>query len=197
MSTLAISMLLLVGGSAGQVEDLWRNQEGLIRDQVFCGPMPQTCYAPRYGCYPGNERHMHRYPAFHGYYYRRPYNYRHLFEYPWHAEMHEPTSLFAYNTEPGDDDALVSGVDGADLPLGAEAPDSAPSDPAEAVPLPPPPDELDSSATGAPGTRAAAPRQGATRNHGRKTTAARSTKITAAGRLGGLPSRKTAPLSRR
>ncbi|MBX7072001.1 MAG: hypothetical protein K1X71_02545 [Pirellulales bacterium] len=194
MSTLAVSLLLLVGGSAGQVEDLWRNQEGLIRDSVFCGPMPQTCYAPRYGCYPGNERHMHRYPAFHGYYYRRPYNYRHLFEYPWHAEMHEPTSLFAYNTEPGDDDTLVSDVD---LPPGAETPDSAPSDPAEAVPLPPPPDELDSSATGAPGTRAAAPRQGTTRNRGRKTTAARSTKITAAGRLGGLPARQAAPLSRR
>ena len=62
------------------------------------GPMPQTCYAPRYGCYPGNNRHMHRYPAFHGVYYRRPINYRNLFDYPWHAELHEPTSLFSYHT---------------------------------------------------------------------------------------------------
>lgn len=61
------------------------------------GHMPQTCYSPRYGCYYGNNRHMHRYPAFHGTYYRRPYNYRNLFDYPWHAEMHEPTSMFSYN----------------------------------------------------------------------------------------------------
>jgi len=58
--------------------------------------MPQTCYNPSYGCYPGNNRHIHRYPAFHGVYYRRPYNYRNLFDYPWHAELHEPTSLFSY-----------------------------------------------------------------------------------------------------
>jgi hypothetical protein len=57
--------------------------------------MPQTCYAPRFGCYPGNNRHMHRYPAFHGYYYRKPYNYRHLFDYPWHARPHEPQGFFA------------------------------------------------------------------------------------------------------
>lgn len=54
------------------------------------GPMPQTCYQPRYGCYPGNPRTIHRYPAFHGYYYRNPYNYRHYFEYPWHAQPNEP-----------------------------------------------------------------------------------------------------------
>lgn len=60
--------------------------------------MPQTCYSPRYGCYSSNNRHMHRYPAFHGVYYRRPYNYRNLFDYPWHAEQNEPTSLFSYET---------------------------------------------------------------------------------------------------
>lgn len=64
-----------------------------------CGSQPQTCYSPRYGCYPGNSRLIHRYPAFHGSHYRRPYNYRNLFDYPWHAGMHEPTSLFAYNVE--------------------------------------------------------------------------------------------------
>ncbi len=58
---------------------------------------PQTCYAPRFGCYPGNNRCMHRYPAYHGYHYRKPYNFRQMFEYPWHANPHEPTSLFAYN----------------------------------------------------------------------------------------------------
>jgi len=72
------------------------NEYGWIRR---AGPMPQTCYNPRHGCYPGNNRFMHRYPAFHGYYYRNPYNYRALFDYPWHAELHEPTSMFSYNFE--------------------------------------------------------------------------------------------------
>ncbi|MDA7950307.1 MAG: hypothetical protein MPJ24_02380 [Pirellulaceae bacterium] len=61
------------------------------------GPMPQTCYSPTFGCYPGNSREIHRYPAFHGTYYRKPYNYRNLFDYPWHADLHEPVSLFTYN----------------------------------------------------------------------------------------------------
>jgi hypothetical protein len=55
-------------------------------------PMPQTCYSPRFGCYPGNGREIHRYPAFHGNYYRRVYNYRQVFEWPWLAEPHEPLS---------------------------------------------------------------------------------------------------------
>jgi len=65
----------------------------------FCGlgDMPQSCYNPSYGCYPGNERFVNRYPAFHGTYYRACYNYRNAFDYPWHAELHEPVSLFAYN----------------------------------------------------------------------------------------------------
>jgi hypothetical protein len=52
--------------------------------------MPQTCYSPRYGCYPGNGRDIQRYPAFHGNYYRRAYNYRQLYEWPWLAAPHEP-----------------------------------------------------------------------------------------------------------
>jgi hypothetical protein len=58
--------------------------------------MPQTCYNPKFGCY-GADRHMNRYPALHGTYYRRPYNYRTVFDYPWHAELHEPTSFFSYH----------------------------------------------------------------------------------------------------
>ncbi len=54
------------------------------------GPMPQTNYTPRYGCYPGNARTIHRYPAFHGYYYRNPYNYRMYSEFPWNADMADP-----------------------------------------------------------------------------------------------------------
>jgi hypothetical protein len=44
---------------------------------------------------------MHRYPAFHNYYSREAYNYRHYFDYPWHAGLHEPTSMFSYNV-PGE-----------------------------------------------------------------------------------------------
>ena len=62
------------------------------------GPMPQTCYQPRFGCYSGSSRTIHRYPAFHGYYYRQPYNYRHYFDYPWHAAPHEPQGYFTYST---------------------------------------------------------------------------------------------------
>lgn len=70
--------------------------------QAWFGPMPQSCYGPRYGCYGVNQRTVQRYPAFHGYYYRRPYNYRHLFDYKWHVAQHEPSSLFSYRTSHGD-----------------------------------------------------------------------------------------------
>ena len=63
------------------------------RPHVWLGAMPQSCYNPTLGCYAGS-RMMHRYPAFHGTYYRRAYNYRNYFDYPWHAGLHEPTSLF-------------------------------------------------------------------------------------------------------
>lgn len=88
------------------------------------GPMPQTCYDPPYGCYPGT-RSMHRYPAFHGTYYRRPYNYRNVFDYPWHADLHEPTSHFSYN---------VSGETGNGQAQ-PEAPVPVPT-PAAAAPIP-------------------------------------------------------------
>ena len=77
---------------------------------VKFGPMPQTCYAPRYGCYPGNGRDTHRYPAFHGWFYRRPYNYRNVFDYPWHAELHEPTSLFSDDGDVDESEESVEGV---------------------------------------------------------------------------------------
>ena len=66
----------------------------------YLGPMPQSCYNPSFGCYP-STRFMNRYPAFHNYYYRAAYNYRHYFDYPWHAGLHEPTSMFSYPT-PGE-----------------------------------------------------------------------------------------------
>jgi hypothetical protein len=79
------------------------------------GLMPQSCYGPAYGCYPGNDRRIQRYPAFHGTFYRNPYNYRNEFDYPWHAGLHEPTSLFSYNvvseTTTGAESSLPSSRD--------------------------------------------------------------------------------------
>lgn len=74
------------------------HQHGHKHEGKWCGPMPQSCYNPPYGCYAGS-RFSHRYPAFHGTYYRRPYNYRNVFDYPWHAQPHEPTSHFSYHVE--------------------------------------------------------------------------------------------------
>lgn len=91
--------------------------------------MPQTCYNPKYGCY-GADRHMNRYPAFHGNYYRRPYNYRNVFDYPWHAEMHEPTSFFSYhvNPPPQQGPAVQPLNPGVQYPAPAPAPYSASQD---------------------------------------------------------------------
>jgi len=86
------------------------------------GPMPQSCYNPSFGCYP-STRFMHRYPAFHNYYYRSAYNYRHYFDYPWHAGLHEPTSMFSYHT-PGE---------GPAQPLPTPLPDGAQSIPRSTI----------------------------------------------------------------
>lgn len=93
------------------------------------GPMPQTCYEPRFGCYSGNSRYMNRYPAFHGYYYRQPYNYRQYFDYPWHAQPYEPMGYFTYQkSAPADPQSAP--------PVEMESPMPVPAAPS-AVPAPP------------------------------------------------------------
>jgi hypothetical protein len=64
--------------------------------------MPQSCYDPSFGCYP-SSRYMHRYPAFHNTYYRSAFHSRQYFDYPGHAGLHEPTSMFSFNVgqQPG------------------------------------------------------------------------------------------------
>ena len=69
--------------------------------------MPQTCYSPRFGCYAGSSRSIHRYPAFHGYNYRNPYNYRHYYEYPWHASPHAPQAFFTYRPQIEGEEIIV------------------------------------------------------------------------------------------
>ena len=86
------------GCGSGAVGSYGR-QGGTSWYRDWFGPMPQTCYGPRYGCYPGGSRTINRYPAFHGYYYRKPYNYRHYYEYPWHAAPHNPQAFFTFRPE--------------------------------------------------------------------------------------------------
>lgn len=91
------------GGCCDQCDNGGRGHCGQCCHGKLCdylGPMPQSCYNPSFGCYP-STRFMNRYPAFHNYYYRSAYNYRHYFDYPWHAGLHEPTSMFSYHT-PGE-----------------------------------------------------------------------------------------------
>ena len=99
MHVVILSLVISAGGADSGCCDGTFTAEHR-RGRCF-GAMPQTCYNPRYGCYGSNNRWMHRYPAFHGTYYRAPYNYRNVFDYPWHAGLHEPTSLFSYNV-PGE-----------------------------------------------------------------------------------------------
>jgi len=73
---------------------------GCGKNGALCLSMPQSCYNPSFGCYP-STRFMHRYPAFHNYHTREAYNYRHYFDYPWHAGLSEPTSMFSYHV-PGE-----------------------------------------------------------------------------------------------
>ena len=87
---------LVLSGAQGHGGGCWDGYgEESCQDEDFRRGMPQSCYNPSFGCYP-STRFMHRYPAFHGYYTREAYNYRHYFDYPWHAGLHEPTSMFSY-----------------------------------------------------------------------------------------------------
>jgi hypothetical protein len=107
MHALLLTVLAIAGGDGYPMADSQITPAGYHGGCDACGGanarykqpkfmMPQTCYNPKYGCY-GNDRQMNRYPAFHGTYYRRPYNYRNVFDYPWHADLHEPTSFFSYH----------------------------------------------------------------------------------------------------
>lgn len=71
-----------------------------IREHCRCsGPTTLTRQKPCSWCYPGNVWSHQRYPAFHGSYYHSPYNWRSAFNYPWHAEPHQPASLYPYQPE--------------------------------------------------------------------------------------------------
>lgn len=46
----------------------------------------QVYETPYYDCYSLDRKWLDCYPSFHERHYRRPYNYRVLFDYPWHEE---------------------------------------------------------------------------------------------------------------
>src|SRR5262245_52266899 len=120
------------GGECDPCDDCNNGGNGLLgnrRDRCgIIGPMPQSCYNPSFGCY-ASTRFMHRYPAFNGYYYRSAYNHRNYFDYPWHAGLHEPTSLFSYHVP-----AEVSGQTvPTPVPTAARAPGPLPVRSAEAL----------------------------------------------------------------
>jgi len=97
MNSAVMTLLLATAGLGGNAGHEPGTKFRPLRN--YFSAEPQTCYAPHFGCYPGNNRHMHRYPAFHGVYYRKAYNYRNVFDYPWHAGLHEPSSLFSYGVD--------------------------------------------------------------------------------------------------
>lgn len=138
MHAVLLTVLALAGGDGGYpVNDSNVAPAGFHGGCDSCGGgngryrqphfmMPQTCYNPKFGCY-GADRHMNRYPAFHGTYYRRPYNYRNVFDYPWHAEMHEPTSYFSYHVnaqqqpQPAGQPLVPSATQYSPVPMSASA----------------------------------------------------------------------------
>ena len=153
-----VSLVVLIGASDGDCceEGTCRSDRQLRRP---CGPMPQSCYNPRYGCYGSNNRWMHRYPAFHGTFYRAPYNYRNVFDYPWQAGLHEPTSMFSFNVpgrETADDlDALPEPIEIQPTePMTPAVPQTVPDSEPDAVLPPldvsPPPFEVSPPMSSAP-----------------------------------------------
>ena len=59
-------------------------------------PMCHDCCAPGLHCCPGDNRCLHSYAGFYGHNYRQAYNYRLLFDYPWHSPPHQPRCFFTY-----------------------------------------------------------------------------------------------------
>jgi hypothetical protein len=52
-------------------------------------PAPIYVYEPPcWDCIARHRRQIECYPTFHAIYYRRPYNYRNMIDYPWHADQH-------------------------------------------------------------------------------------------------------------
>jgi hypothetical protein len=85
----AFALLLLVVGQPSSPEVLTPPGPEIGPDYVQ--PRATWVYEPPYfTCYSHHRHWLDCYPGFHEQYYRRPYNYRVLFDYPWHESVHGP-----------------------------------------------------------------------------------------------------------
>ena len=87
MHATLLTLLLVVGAES---PDTNAEQPAAAVTSWF-GFIPQTCYTPRFGCYPA--------PC--GYYHRRTYNYRHQFDYPGHASPYAPRGFSTFVVRQG------------------------------------------------------------------------------------------------
>ena len=93
----------------GGGDSSWVQQAGFGISQA---PIKETATCqPLHGRYAGRFRFLHGYPPFHGTYYRRPYNYRNLYDYPWHAPYYEPPPMFSPQVPPPEEIEAVEDTD--------------------------------------------------------------------------------------
>ena len=93
-STALVLCVLVVGQSSPRV--LTPPGPEIGPDYVL--PRATWVYEPPYfTCYSRHHNWLDCYPGFHEQYYRRPYNYRVLFDYPWHEDLHGPAPPGGYN----------------------------------------------------------------------------------------------------
>ncbi len=66
------------------------NATPYLQEDVF-RPAAMVVYpSPCYDCYSRHRLELGCYPTFYQRYYRRPYNYRNMIDYPWHADVYRP-----------------------------------------------------------------------------------------------------------
>jgi hypothetical protein len=85
----AFALCLLVVGGSSSPEVL--TPPGPDGGPDYVQPRATWVYQPPYfTCYSHHRNRLDCYPSFHEQYYRRPYNYRVLFDYPWHENLYGP-----------------------------------------------------------------------------------------------------------
>jgi hypothetical protein len=98
MSSVLFTAVLLVAACPDCATDRCNCSESGSQLAAVTVYTPRTYYpaarvvypSPCYDCYSHNHRRLDCYPGFRELHYRRPYNYRLLIDYPWHADLHPP-----------------------------------------------------------------------------------------------------------
>jgi hypothetical protein len=89
MSSAALAFCVMVLGQTSSPHVLAPPGPEVGPDYVQ--PRAVWVYEPPYfNCYSRHRNWLDCYPGFHEQHYRRPYNYRVLFDYPWHENLHGP-----------------------------------------------------------------------------------------------------------